>query len=259
MKRTFWVFSLFALAVLGTPARAEDLEKATVFAAASLIDALGAAAEDFKKETGRDVVLVTGSSSTLSKQIVAGAPADDFISANRIYADAVAEAFDTEAHDLFGNSLVLIAPADFEGDVDPTSIADALGAGRLALGDPAHVPAGIYAKEALENLGEWDVLENRLAPASDVRGALNFVAAGAAPLGIVYKTDANDPRVKVILTFPESSHTPIRYWGVQVNPDNVTAELFLTYLGSFKGQVLLDYYGFKTVTSLPSEDAQTSD
>ncbi|MCB9994411.1 MAG: molybdate ABC transporter substrate-binding protein [Hyphomicrobiaceae bacterium] len=248
MRRS-WAASLFLIAALGASAHAADGSRATIFAAASLVDVLGELAGDFKAMSGAEVVLVTGSSSTLAAQILAGAPADAFISANKDYADQVALTVGAEPQDLFGNALVLIAPRDFEGTVDIGDIADALGDGRLALGDPAHVPAGIYAREALEYLGEWPTLQDHLAPAGDVRGALNFVATGAAPFGIVYATDAVDPSVRIVATFPQESHAPIRYWGVEVTPDSATSDQFFAFLESPEAVEVLTRFGFQTGTS----------
>lgn len=228
----------------------EDDRTATIFAAVSLVDVLGELAEAFEEATGRDITLVTGASSTLSRQILAGAPADGFISAARVYADIVAEKDDLDVYDLFGNRLSLIAPVGFEQEINLKHLLDELEGGRLAVGDPAHVPAGIYAQQVLTALGLWDEAGALLASANDVRGAVNFVATGAAPLGIVYRTDAQDPRVQEVLVFDEAWHDPIRYWGVEVNAQSLTAELFFTFINSFDGQNLLDYYGFNSVTSL---------
>lgn len=244
---------LHFLAVLGlvlTPVSGVASESRTmVFAAASLTDVMEALAEGFETETGRVVTLVTGSSSTLARQIEAGAPADLFFSANRNYAEAVAEKMGAEAYDLFGNQLVIVAPEGFDGHVSLETLVVALGDGRLAVGDPAHVPAGIYAQEAMENAGVWGELEARLAPASDVRGALAFVAQGAAPFGIVYKTDAMIAGVTIAGEIDPELHTPVRYWGVMVNSESETADMFLSYVGSFKAQNLLDAMGFTTLMS----------
>lgn len=206
-----------ALVVAGrTPFAAEPI---TVFAAASLGDALEVAGRIYYLKTGVAVRFSFASSSTLARQITAGAPADIFISASEAWMD------DLEHRDLIetnsriapiGNSLVMIAPvgsrlnvATIDASLD---IAGLLGDGRLAMGDPAHVPAGIYARQALESLGLWKMAAARLAPAGDVRGALVLVERSEVPLGIVYRTDAiRSGKVSVIGAFPDDSHQPIVY------------------------------------------------
>lgn len=171
--------------------------KVTVFAAASLTNAMQDIAKEYKKEKGVEVVSSFASSSTLARQIEAGAPADLFISADQKWMDYAVEkkSIDTASRaTLLGNSLVVVAPkASAQGEInisDKTDWTSLLKGGRLALGDPAHVPAGIYAKEALQKLGAWETLSPKLAPAEDVRGALALVERSEAPLGIVYGSDA---------------------------------------------------------------------
>ena len=188
-----------------------DEGKITVFAAASLTNAMQDIATQYKKEKGVDVVSSFASSSTLARQIEAGAPADLFISADQKWMDYAVDkkAIDTASRQtLLGNSLVVVAPKaseqkDFTID-SKTNWTSLLNGGRLAVGDPEHVPAGIYAKEALQKLGAWDTLSPKLAPAEDVRGALALVERNEAPLGIVYGSDAVASKgVKVVATFPE--------------------------------------------------------
>lgn len=242
------VFPGFLLVVLmALPVQAANMR---VFVAASLVDVIGDFADSFEKATGRAVDVVPGASSTLARQIVTGAPADLFISADRANVDIVAKEVGAEVYDLFGNRLAIIAPDSFDGVMTLKKLARALGNGRLAIGDTAHVPAGIYAREALENAGVWDRLKDQLAPASDVRGAVAFVAQGATPFGIVYQTDVVVDGVKVAGKIDPELYTPIRYWGVIVDAESVTADMFLSHIGSFKGQNLLEYYGFKTMISL---------
>jgi len=184
-------------------------EPVTVYAAASLTSAL----QDLSKlaeQKQMPLRLSFGGSSTLAKQIVQGAPADVYFSANVAWMDyLVQEAVlepDTRVN-LLGNSLVVIAPQGEGFEVVPQADFDFANAfrGRLAVGDPSHVPAGIYAKEALTQLGWWDTLKGRLAPAGDVRGALTLVARGECSVGIVYATDAAMSKgVAVIATLPDS-------------------------------------------------------
>jgi molybdate transport system substrate-binding protein len=125
-------------------------------------------------------------------------------------------------------------------------LAKALGDGRLSVGDPSNVPAGIYAEEALTKLGAWDAVQAKLAPGADVRSALALVSRGEAPLGIVYETDAQvDPNVKIVAVFPEDSHAPIRYPVAVVKASkNADAAKFVAYLNSPAAQAIFVKYGF---------------
>ncbi len=207
-----WAAAAAAAAITPfAPAAAE----VTVFAAASLT---AAAAEVFEGEAGTEVSLSFAASSVLARQIDAGAPADLFLSANRAWMDFLEQRgrIDTATRvDLLANRLAVVAPAgsgldsvEIAGDFDfPGSFS-----GRLALGDPDHVPAGMYAKQALVGLGWWSRLEPRLAPAPDARAALVFVERGACSAGIVYTTDAAaSDRVEVAAEIPDSLHEPILY------------------------------------------------
>ena len=248
LQRLVTNFALVALAslCLALPARAAD---ANVFAAASLIDVLEDLAEKFAQHTGREVAIIPGASSTLSKQIMAGAPADIFISADRFNADLVAKPRDLVPVELFGNRLVIVAFEETSDEVVLTDLPKLLGDTRLALGDPLHVPAGIYAQEALENAAVWDTLQNKLAPAGDVRAAAAFVARGAAKFGVVYATDAAFKGLTIVGEIDEKLHAPIRYWSVLLSVDNDTAGMFWSYIESFEGQSLLESEGFLTVVS----------
>lgn len=203
---------------LAGPVGAAD--RITVYAAASLTDALGRVDAVYTARTGVPVIVSFAASSTLARQIEAGAPADIFVSADEKWMDYLAGKKllePTRRHDLLGNSLALVAPSD--SPVGPLAIdrnvrwEELLGpGGRLAVADPDRVPAGIYAREALTNLGAWPLLESRLARAEDVRGALAFVERQQASLGIVYVTDARiSKRVKIVAVFPASDHSPILY------------------------------------------------
>jgi molybdate transport system substrate-binding protein len=189
-----------------------------VFGAASLKNALDDANAHYQHDAGHKVVVSYGASSALAKQIENGAPADIFISADLDWMDYVAERKLTKPDtrfNLLGNKLVLVAPANSTVDLTIAAnfpLAQALGNGRLAMADPSSVPAGKYGKAALEALGVWASVADKIAPAPDVRGTLVFVSRGEAPLGIVYQTDAAaDKGVKIVGTFPESTHPPIIY------------------------------------------------
>ena len=212
-----FLLCLIALTFVPLPARAQGTPP-VVFAAASLKTALDAVAADWKKDTGKTVVISYAASSTLARQVEQGAPADIFISADLEWMAWLAgrKLIKPETRQtLLGNTLVLVAPLDSTARVTLTAGVDlgaALGTGRLAVGEVNSVPAGKYAREALRTLGTWIGVEQKLAPSESVRAALALVARGEAPFGIVYATDAKaEPKVKVVATFPASSHTPILY------------------------------------------------
>ncbi len=202
-----------AVAVLLASLSPADAE-VTVFAAASLT---AAASEVFEGAGSTEVSLSFAASSVLARQIDAGAPADLFLSANRAWMDFLEQRgrIDTATRvDLLANRLAVVAPKGSGLDVEIAGEFDFPGsfAGRLALGDPDHVPAGMYARQALVRLGWWSRLEPRLAPAPDVRGALVFVERGACSAGIVYATDAAaSGRVETAAEIPDSLHEPILY------------------------------------------------
>lgn len=201
--------------MLGLLAPAASADEVVVFAAASLKTALDAVAADFTAATGHRVTVSYAGSGALAQQIIAGAPADLFVSAAPDWMDAVEEAGlavpGTRA-DLFGNTLVLVAHGP---DAPPVLLSDLparLGEGPLSMAFVDAVPAGQYGKAALVSLGLWDRVLPFVVQSDNVRSALAFVAAGEAPFGIVYASDAAaEPRVSVVATFPDDSHPPILY------------------------------------------------
>jgi molybdate transport system substrate-binding protein len=224
----------------GMPAAAPDTAAPVVFAAASMKTALDAVAAAWQAQTGKTVSIAYASSATLAKQIEQGAPADIFISADLKWMDYLEKAKLIRAgtrKNLFGNKLVLIEPGDADSKLEIAKgfdLAGATGDGKIAVCMIDSCPAGIYAKEALESLGVFARVEPKLAQADNVRNALTLVSRGEAKFGIVYATDAKaDPKVKLVGTFPASSHSPIVYPAALVaastNPD---AALFLAYLTS---------------------------
>ncbi|MFV0512558.1 MAG: molybdate ABC transporter substrate-binding protein [Jhaorihella sp.] len=229
------------------PAAAE----VTVFAAASLKNALDAVATRFEGGGGTTVQVSYAGSSALARQIQQGAPAQIFISANTNWMDVLEGEGLLAAEsrsDLLTNRLVLIAgPAsDKTPELAPGGdLADALGEdGRLAMALVDAVPAGIYGKAALQSLGLWDSVADRVAQADNVRAALRLVAAGEAPLGIVYATDAKaEPDVRVVGVFPEDSHPPIVYpVAIVAGGDTPDARAFLAFLtGGDAGAVFADH------------------
>ncbi len=219
-----------------------------VFAAASLKDALNEANSLFLFENGSGIRVSYGASSALAKQIENGAPADVFISADLDWMDYVAERKliqpETRAKFL-GNRLVLVASANSKLSltIAPSfPLAQAIGDGRLAMADPASVPAGKYGKAALV----WGSVSGRIAPSQDVRAALVLVSRGEAALGIVYQTDAAaDKNVKVIGTFPESAHPPIIYpMAILAGSTNGVAPVYVQYLLSPKAEPFFEKRGF---------------
>ena len=203
-----------AVIIACNPLPAIAAAEVTVFAAASLTAAAG---EIFEGAGSTEVSLSFAASSVLARQIDAGAPADLFLSANSAWMDFLEQRgrIDTATRvDLLANRLAVVAPEGSGLDVEISGNFDFPGsfAGRLALGDPDHVPAGMYARQALVRLGWWPRLEPRLAPAPDVRGALVFVERGACSAGIVYATDAAaSDRIEVAAEIPDSLHEPILY------------------------------------------------
>lgn len=209
-----------------------------VFAGASLKNALDAAAEAFNRHSGTAVTASYAATSALAKQIEAGAPADVFMSADLDWMDYLAQRDLIRAEtrrNLLANRLVLIAPksAPVSLRIGPGfSLASALGDGRLAMANTAAVPAGKYARKALEALGVWTAVEDRVAQADNVRMALALVSRGEAPLGIVYATDAAaDPNVDIVDTFAADSHPPIVYpVAVVAKATNTSAAAFVDFL-----------------------------
>jgi molybdate transport system substrate-binding protein len=201
-----------------SPAAPRAAQALLVFAAASLEDALTQVDTAFTAATGARVKASFAASSVLAKQIEAGAPADVFLSADREWMDYLEQRALLQPgsrQDLLGNALVLIAPRDstVRLRIAPGfDLAGALGEGHLATGDPDSVPAGRYARAALTKLGVWSQVSARVIGAENVRAALEYVARGEAPLGIVYRTDARaEKRVREVDAFPADSHPPIVY------------------------------------------------
>ena len=243
------LFLLLLLAPL--QARAEGL---TIFSAASLTDAMKDIAALWVKAGHEAPRLSFGASSTLATQIRQGAPVNLFASADEKWMDDLARhdliAAGTRK-DLLGNDLVLVVPADHAVQVDIKPGFD-LGAllgpdGRLATGDPAHVPVGIYAEQALRKLGLWEKFGPRIAAAADVRSALLLVERGEAPAGIVYGTDAAVSKaVTVAGVFPENSHDPVTYpFALIKSGDTQDARAFLAFLSTQAARDIWVGRGFK--------------
>ena len=231
---------------------AEPPRAPVVLAAASLQESMEAAADAWAAKGHARPVLSFAASSALARQVQAGAPADIFVSADEEWLDTLQGngliRQGTRAK-MVGNRLVLIAPAasTLALNAEPgLALASALGDGHLALADPQGVPAGRYARQALEKFGVWDEVSARIASADNVRGALALVARAEAPLGIVYATDAAaEPRVRVVATFPEDSHTPITYpVAVLATSRHPDAQALRDFLLSPEAQALFRRFGF---------------
>jgi molybdate transport system substrate-binding protein len=241
----------------GAPAAAPGIPPAPlVFAAASMETALDAVAAAWKVNSGKNVSISYGSSAILAKQIEQGAPTDIFISADLKWMDYLEKAKLLRAgtrQSLFGNKLVLIEPSSAHTNLEITrgfDLAGAAGDGKIAVCQIDSCPGGIYAKEALESLGVFASVEPKLAQAENIRGALKLVARGEAKFGIVYATDAkSDPNVRVIGTFPESSHSRIVYPAALVaSSSNPDAASFLAYLTSPAATKIFSAQGFKILS-----------
>jgi len=245
------LLSFLMLCAALSPASAEE-KTLTVFAAASMKNALDDIDAAFTAKTGIKVNASYAASSTLAKQIEQGAPADIFLSADTDWMDYAAgkkNISEATRVNLLGNSIVLIAPRDSRVDnvtIGPGfDLAKLAGDGKIATGDVKAVPVGKYAKAALEKLGAWPAAEPKFAMADSVRAALTLVARGEAALGIVYATDAKvEPGVKIIGTFPADTHPPIIYPVAATTTAKPEAKDYLDYLHSSAAKAVLEKYGF---------------
>jgi molybdate transport system substrate-binding protein len=258
-KRSSWaamslivVVSLMLSFGSGLTALAAEPDQVTVFAAASTTNAINDIGKMFADRGLGTIVPSYASSSTLAKQIENGAPANVFISADEPWMDYLEKRKLIEPasrFDLLSNKLVLIAPADssLKVEIGPKfELSKLLGDGKLATGDPDHVPVGKYAKAALEKLGVWADVENKLARAADVRSALALVERGEAPLGIVYATDAAiTPKVKVVAVFPADTHPKIVYPAALIAGQTTeAAKKFIEFLKTPESKLVFEKYGF---------------
>jgi molybdate transport system substrate-binding protein len=251
------VAALLVLFAAVTPLRA-DADDVLVFAAASLKPALDEiiATPDAKAicpPSACEIKASYAASSQLEHQIEAGAPASIFISADQDWmnaADAKGKIVKASRADLLGNALVLVAPKDSTVSLKIAPKFDLAGAlgkdGHIALGEPNSVPAGKYAKASLTSLGVWDSIQPRIVSADNVRAALNFVAKGEAPLGVVYRSDAvSEPAVRVVDTFPDASHAPIVYpAAIVTDHDTPAARKLIELLRAPSSQAIFTRYGF---------------
>jgi molybdate transport system substrate-binding protein len=258
MHRLAGIFATVAILFgsICTPALAQD-KSLTVFAAASMKNALDDIDAAYTAKTGVRISASYAASSVLAKQIEQGAPADIFVSADTDWMDyAISKKNINEPTrvNLLGNSIVLIAPKDSKIDsvtIGPgLDLAKLAGDGKIATGDVKAVPVGKYAKAALEKLAAWNAAEPKFAMAESVRAALTLVARGEAVLGIVYSTDAKvEPGVKIVGTFPADSHPPIIYPVAATTTAKSEAADYLAFLRSSAAKTILEKYGFTFLIS----------
>ncbi|MEQ1607873.1 MAG: molybdate ABC transporter substrate-binding protein [Hyphomonadaceae bacterium] len=235
------------------PAEIAPLEAAvTVFAASSLTDVMKQLGEQYAAEGHPAPVFNFAASSELARQIEQGAGADVFISADEAWMDYLADKTLINAlsrKKLLTNMLVLVAPSDKPITIElkrGMDLASALKGDKLAMANPDSVPAGKYAKEALEKMGAWSAVEKSVVRAENVRSALRFVETGEAAAGIVYATDAKAAggAVAVAGTFPADSHTPITYPAATTTGRGEAATSFLNFLASTKAAAVFETAGF---------------
>jgi molybdate transport system substrate-binding protein len=245
------LLALAGLVVLSAWAGMASAASLTVFAPASLKESLDAAAQAYQRQAGVRLRVAYAASSALARQIEQGAPAQVFISADGDWMDYLQQRGRIDPasrRDLLGNSLVLIAPAGRARAVDlakPGDLLQALGNGRLAVGQTTTVPAGKYARSALQHLGLWEAVLPRLAESENVRTALMLVARGEAPLGIVYASDAMaEPRVQVVARFPSGSHPSIVYPVATTTAAGPAAAAMVAWLGSPEAGAIFQRHGF---------------
>ena len=250
-KKIVFSFCLLLVVLTFTGCGKSDKKKSlTIFAAASTTDLMTDLALLFEKETGTAVKINPASSGTLAKQLKDGAPADVYISASKKWMDFIdSNDLVTESSDFLKNRLVLISHIDSPLDafeMDKESMLPSLFSGRISIGDPAHVPAGQYAVEALSSLGWYDALVDRFLPAADVRAALSVVEFDEAEAGIVYATDAvRSDKVKVLSQFPEESHPPVLYFCALLKDSKPQGRAFYDFLLNEKAaEQVYRKYGF---------------
>ncbi len=254
MKRTLFksIVGCVLLSLLAFPVGAEP-PSVTVFAAASTTNALNDIIALYAARNAGTVVPSYAASSTLAKQIENGAPADIYISADIQWMDYLnkrQQIAPGSRVDLLGNRIVLIAPSDSTTTSieikEGLDLGSLLGDGHLAIGDPDHVPIGIYGRQAMEKFGMWAVVEPKLARAKTTRAALAMVERGEAPLGVVFTTDAAiSKRVRVVGQFPADSHEPIVYpVAIVAGHETEAVKRFMAFLTSSEARAVFEKYGF---------------
>ncbi len=250
---------LFAVALLAGPDQILAEQGVKLFSAASTTTAIDILAERYIAKHGKRITPVYAASSTLARQIVSGAPADIFLSANSAwmdYANSKGAVETRSRHNLLSNRLVLIAPSDSRLQVTLTPSAETpgsdlaalLGDGRLAIGDPDHVPAGIYAKSALQTLGLWQGLKGKLVFVANVRAALALADRGEVAAAVVYASDVGvSSGVRQVAVFPRESHSPVRYaMAIVAGRDRPEVRRVYEFLRSQEALAVFQAQGFST-------------
>ncbi|MEQ9111313.1 MAG: molybdate ABC transporter substrate-binding protein [Rhodospirillaceae bacterium] len=244
-------------------AQSTETKRIIVLAAASTTTALNDIAEQYQSETGISVRVSISSSGTLARQIMQGAPADIYIAAAQDWIRTLTAAGYIEpdyTRILARNRLVIVSPKTENATrllntSKPVEVLRRLDGGRLAIGDPAHVPAGRYAQQALENLGLWAAVRDRLARQVNVRAVLAMVERGETPLGIVYATDAAlSQKVRLAAIIPPESHTPIIYTAAVISGRALPPVLdFYNYLSTAAAQSILESHGFAVMRDVAAD------
>ncbi len=248
----FLIVGFMSVTCMAPIAYVQASDTVTVFAAASLTNAITDLGNLFSAKGAGNMTASFAASSTLAKQIENGAPVNVFISADEAWMNYLSEkrlVVADSRFDLLRNKLVLVAPLDSNIKLDVRAgfqLAKVLADGRLATGDPDHVPVGKYARKALENLGIWAGIEGKLARGDNARAALALVERGECPMGIVYSTDAAiSKKVKIVGVFPEDSYPPITYPAALVlGKDSDAARRFLNFLKTPEAKAVFEKYGF---------------
>jgi molybdate transport system substrate-binding protein len=255
MRSRLFLLVLAALLPISVQAQDTPRREIVVFGAASLTDVLGEIAAAFTRDTGIAVKTSFAASSALARQIEAGTRADVFFPADLEWMDYLASRKlirNATRREAVANRLVLIAPADSKASVKLApglSLTAALAGGRLATGDPDSVPVGKYAQAALTKLGAWKQVDARLIRAENVRAALAYVARGEAALGVVYATDARlEPKIRIVGTFPATSHPPIHYPVAATATAGAEGVRFVEYVASAAARPVFVKYGFEPIT-----------
>lgn len=233
---------LAALCCFGRPAGSAEA-RLDLYVAASLTDVAADIAGAYEVETGISSRIVPAASSTLARQIDAGAPADIFLSADMQWADWLVDRGHGDAARMTifaGNGLVVVTAGE---DVEPGAIFDAASRTRIAIADPDHVPAGRYAKQVLQTSGQWTAVERRLVPVANVREALRLAETGQAAFGIVYSTDAIAGTARSVATLPDPD-PPIRYVALALGGKDAS-DAFVAFLRDGAADAILCRYGFR--------------
>jgi len=249
MKRArIFLHCAIAILTIACPAfSAQAAERLTLFVASSLTEVASDIARLYEADSASDVTIVPAASSTLARQIAAGAPADVFLSADPQWADWLIDrqiGHGGEARTIAGNGLVVIAAGNSAKAAD--DIDDLLGSAngaRIAVADPDHVPAGRYARQVLELTGQWASIAGRIVPAANVRDALRYVETGQVPIGIVYATDAKVGTVRVVALLPDPL-PPIRYVALPLG-ESGRAQRFVDYMAGGSADPVLCRHGFR--------------